>query len=311
MSKQLKKTHDGTELVYGRVNQAVWNTLKSSVFPGANDDSICMAIDYCIARKLDILQKPVHIVPMQVKTGKKDVKGFDIYEWRDVILPGISLYRTQAARTNEYVGKTKPKYGTAITTKLGDKAVTYPEDCTMSIFRIKNGRVCEFEHTEDWTENYATKGKNSVEPNAMWSRRPKGQLAKCTEAQLLRMAFPDEVGSQPTAEEMEGKIIDHDDEILQQQPVTPIAGKGMSSLKAKLGAAEHIDTETGEIYEQESTSPSKDSPATLDQFKASIEAATNMQEAVDAMNEGIKNGGTTEELKALKEAFALKKAQLT
>lgn len=46
--------------------------------------------------------------------------------------------------------------------------------------------------------------EKSVAPNAMWSRRPYAQLAKCAEAQALRKAFP-EIGSAPTAEEMEGK----------------------------------------------------------------------------------------------------------
>jgi hypothetical protein len=39
----------------------------------------------------------------------------------------------------------------------------------------------------------------------MWQKRAFGQLAKCTEAQVLRMAFPEFSGGQPTAEEMEGK----------------------------------------------------------------------------------------------------------
>lgn len=41
----------------------------------------------------------------------------------------------------------------------------------------------------------------------MWTRRPYAQLAGCAEARALRKAFP-ELGSAPTADEMEGKEID-------------------------------------------------------------------------------------------------------
>ena len=46
--------------------------------------------------------------------------------------------------------------------------------------------------------------------NAMWTKRPRGQIAKCATAQALRSAFP-EIASQYTAEEMEGKDIQSDD----------------------------------------------------------------------------------------------------
>lgn len=57
------------------IDYAIWNTLQNSIFPGAKDESILLAIDYCKARKMDILKKPCHIVPMSVtdaKTGEKN-----------------------------------------------------------------------------------------------------------------------------------------------------------------------------------------------------------------------------------------------
>ena len=69
---------------------------------------------------------------------------------------------------------------------------------------MSNGLVAEFTANERWLENYATASKDSAAPNSMWKRRAFAQLAKCAEAQALRKAFP-EVGSAPTADEMEGK----------------------------------------------------------------------------------------------------------
>ena len=52
----------------------------------------------------------------------------------------------------------------------------------------------------------------------MWARRPYAQLAKCSEAQALRKAFP-EFGAQPTADEMEGKEFDVTPEPAPPEPV--------------------------------------------------------------------------------------------
>lgn len=205
--------------------QELMQVLQSSLYPGAKLESIKMVLGYCKAAGLDPMQKPVHIVPMKVSTGQKDDRGWDIKEDRDVIMPGVGLYRTQAARTGVYAGVSDPEFGP--TKKLiftserweegengrrqkrsFEESMDYPEWCRVSVTRVVDGVPREFAAREYWLENYATKGASSTEPNAMWKRRPFGQIAKCAEAQALRKAFPEMTGSQPTAEEMEGKQLD-------------------------------------------------------------------------------------------------------
>ncbi|WP_431147490.1 phage recombination protein Bet [Pseudomonas alvandae] len=177
---------------------ALVEVLSGSLYPGAAHNSVVMVLAYCKAAQLDPMLKPVHIVPIYQK-GKGMV---------DVVMPGIGLYRIQAARTGQYAGISDPEYGPSITAKLGGVDVTYPEWCRVTVKRqMSNGLVAEFTANERWLENYATASKDTIAPNSMWKRRAFAQLAKCAEAQALRKAFP-EVGSAPTADEMEGKAFD-------------------------------------------------------------------------------------------------------
>jgi phage recombination protein Bet len=174
--------------------------LRSSLYPGARDDSIRMVLGYCKAAGLDPLQKPVHIVPMWDKNTR---------DMRDVVMPGIELYRVKAARTGQYAGCSEPEFGPDVVQVLGGAEVTFPAWCRITVRRIVGGSIAEFTAVERWTENYATAKRDSTQPNAMWAKRPYGQLAKCAEAQALRKGFP-EIGSGPTADEMAGKSIDVD-----------------------------------------------------------------------------------------------------
>lgn len=172
--------------------------LQSSLYPGAALASIKMVLGYCKASGLDVMRKPVHIVPMWDGKAK---------QMRDVVMPGIGLYRTDASRTDEHVGTDDPVYGPTVEYDLTGMKITVPEWCKVTVYRMKGGLKCAYTATEFWLENYATAGKDTTAPNTMWKKRPRGQIAKCAEAQALRKAFP-EVGSQPTADEMEGKVID-------------------------------------------------------------------------------------------------------
>jgi phage recombination protein Bet len=174
--------------------------MENSLYPGASRASIMLAIEYCKAAGLDPIQKPVHIVPMWSKADGR---------MRDVIMPGIGLYRTMASRTGQFAGMSEPEFGPDVTENIGGQETTYPAWCRIIVQRrLPTGEIASFAAVERWKENYAEKGgkERSVSPNAMWARRPYGQLAKCAEAQALRKAFP-ELGAVPTAEEMAGKVL--------------------------------------------------------------------------------------------------------
>jgi phage recombination protein Bet len=252
------------------LDEATWRTLKNSVYPGASNDSILMAVDYCRARKLDVLKKPCHIVPMNVKDAKSGNYG-----WRDVILPGIYEYRITAHRTGLYIGRSAFEYGD----RVEHMGLSVPEWCEVSVYRLfkedskerMEFRVrCYFSEVCNTKKEKDERGNKTGELvlNERWSRAPIQMLTKCTEAAALREAFPDEFGGEATAEEMAGhtmevndttpartgkpqtrpprelppqqtgRTLEHQqpDELLQQQPVKQ---------------AETVDAETGETKQSD------------------------------------------------------------
>lgn len=223
--------------------------LQNSLYPGAALNSIKMVVSYCKASALDPMQKPVHIVPMWDSKAK---------QMRDVIMPGIGLYRTQAAR-NGCAGVTEPEFGPDITEDIGGVTITYPAWCRVTVKRIlASGQVVEFTAKEFWKENYATAGRDSVAPNAMWKKRPYGQIAKCAEAQALRKAFP-EIGSEPTADEMAGKTLND--------------------------FAETIDAHTGEITPPQAKPvwPEEAFKTQLERYTKAVAAGLKTVEEIEAM----------------------------
>lgn len=46
-------------------------------------------------------------------------------EWRDVVMPGIGLYRIQAYRSGDYAGANEPEFGPDVTQTLSGVEVTF------------------------------------------------------------------------------------------------------------------------------------------------------------------------------------------
>ena len=186
-----------------KVEPAQWNALKE-LYDGASDDMIGLVTDYCTARRLDPLKKPVHIVPVWSSRRKCMV---------ETLWPSIAETRITAMRTGKFAGLDETKYGPTINMKVGNShdGFAYPEWAQVTVYRMVDGQRCGFPGPRVyWIEAYATKGKDDYTPNSMWLKRTWGQLDKAAEAAALRRAFPEELGGIATAEEMHGKAIDDD-----------------------------------------------------------------------------------------------------
>lgn len=213
------------------IDRAGWKALVEAVFPSAKTiEGVALALAYCKARNLDIFKRVVHIVPIWNSKLNKEV---------ETVWPGIGELRTTAHRTGSYAGKADTAYGPVITKEfagtLGRDArpvnarVAFPEWAQVTLYRIVQGVRCEFVGPKVfWLETYATMGKSDV-PNDMWQTRPFGQLDKCAEAAALRVAYPEEIGSEYIDEEVQHrKAVDNI-----ASPVAKSPG-GTSALAAKI-----------------------------------------------------------------------------
>ena len=187
---------------------AEWKVITEAIFPSAKtSDSVVMAIAYCQSRKLDVFKRPVHIVP--IWDSKKN--GYIETVW-----PGIGELRTTAMRTNAYAGIDKAEFGEMVTRTFEgkikkkewvevSKEITFPEWVRITVYKMVQGTRVAFVGPEVyWLETYGSMGASDV-PNDMWETRACGQLIKCGEAAALRRAFPEELGNEYAAEEMEGR----------------------------------------------------------------------------------------------------------
>lgn len=192
------------------IDRSGWKALTEAVFPLAKtSDSVVMALSYCKARGLDPFKRPVHIVPMYSAAAGGMV---------ETVWPGIAELRTTAFRTKQFAGMGEAEFGpmkeqtfTGTSEKGSTKGktrsvnISYPEWCRITVRRSLDGQIVDFVGPKvHWIEAYAKWADTDV-PNDMWAKRAIGQLEKCAEAAALRRAFPEEIGSDYTAEEMEGQ----------------------------------------------------------------------------------------------------------
>lgn len=211
------------------VTKTTWKVLCEAIWPAAKtSNSIVMALSYCQSRRLDPFKKVVHIVPVWDSKSKGYI---------ETVWPSISEMRTTAFRTGCYAGCDETKFGPAIERTFVDKVkddgkwveakktVTFPEWAQVTVYRMVSGhRVAFVGPKVYWLETYARMGRSEI-PNEMWARRAYGQPEKCAEAGALRKAFPEELGNEYAAEEMEGQRFFHE-----MRDVTPKASTSAKDI---------------------------------------------------------------------------------
>jgi phage recombination protein Bet len=229
----------------GETDLRRWRVLTDAIFPNARSpDSIMLALDYCRVRNLDVMKRPVNIVPMYDERQRKYI---------ETIWPSINETQITAARTNEWAGMDVPLWGEDRTEGFTDDKnhtykVTFPEWCAVTVYRIVKGQRCPFVEPVFWLEACARTAGGV--PNAMWRKRPRGQVAKVAKAASLRAAFPEESAG-PIDDEMDGQtVFDNLAEAAEAAPQLPEGLPEIGQPQHNASAMDElIDQATGEVID--------------------------------------------------------------
>jgi phage recombination protein Bet len=202
--------HDAIGEKFG-IDVASWKALCESLYPTAKTtDAVVLALSYCKARKLDIMKKPIHIVPMW---------NSDLHREVETVWPAITEYRITAHRTGQYAGNDPVAFGPDKTMtfkaevkkgkmkgRILEATLTFPEWAQVTVYRMVEGERVPFHGPQCRFLEYYGMMMGLQVPNARWQRSPYQMIGKCAEAAALRLGFTEELGNVPVAEEMEGRI---------------------------------------------------------------------------------------------------------
>ena len=210
--------------------------LKRTVCQGSTDDEFRLFVHVAQRSGLDPFARQIHAVKRWDGKLKRDTM---------VIQTGIDGYRSTAERTREYAGSDEATFE-ACDCQNADSPPGHPKVARVVVHRLlPNGHMVDQTGIARWHELKPahTKGQFANEYlDAMWWRMPFNQLAKCAEANGLRIAFPRVLGGVYIEEEMQqADAIEGTATVLptaaeriaarrqaSQQPTEPVEGVGLS-----------------------------------------------------------------------------------
>lgn len=293
------------------IDQAMWRVLVEAVFPAAKTvEGVLLAVMYCRKNGYDVMRRMVHVVPIYDKEKRRYVEG---------VWPGIALLRATAHRSNEYAGCDETVFGdwTEKTFKgevgregqksIKEVTVRFPVWAQITVYRWSRGKRVAYPGPKTfWLETYGSIGASNI-PNDMWVKRSAGQLEKCSEAAALRKAFPEELGSEPSAEEIRGGDLTGD---IPPRPTLQAVTKQLENDQELVDQVRKVDEQAQPPEKTDAKPPAvsqeRQEPQGKDKDPSGIEALGRMaQEVVDGVVEQASNIGHDPETGEVDDGFAV------
>lgn len=145
--------------------------LRTEICPDASDDQINYFLRVCHTRKVDPFSGLLYMQRRFIsKTGK----------WKCSVSPTVDGSRAAAARTGEYAGSDEPEFDS--------EENDHPNWCRVTVYKMVNTERCAFTAKCRWKE-FCPTAPNDFQ----WKSKPYHMLAKVTEVQALRKAFPESI----------------------------------------------------------------------------------------------------------------------
>jgi len=198
--------------------------VKRTVAKGCNDDELRMFMHVCAKSGLDPFMRQIYAIKRWDKRAGRDVM---------TIQTSIDGFRVVADRTGKYAPGREPTFTHDADGHLVS-ATAYIKKQT------DDGTWHECAATARYDE-YVQRGMNG-EPTAFWEKMRYNQTAKCAEALNFRRAFPIQLASIYTFDEMAQAEVERDaaEKFPRLRPKTP-----KPSVMAVIGAPAAVTDETG------------------------------------------------------------------
>lgn len=220
----------------------------------AGEGDLAVFFHQSVRTGLDPFAKQIYMIGRKESVKDDNDNWVKVQKW--TIQTGIDGYRLVARRAADRAGQQLTYEDTLWCGPDGNWRDVWLEPQPPLAAKVVVYRGAErFSAVAHWPEYVQT--KYNGEPNSMWSRMGRNQLAKCAEALALRKAFPQDLSGIYTDDEMGQADARAEREAPQPQAPQRTASERLGSAinrsveKAADDAGVAVDVATGEVLEGE------------------------------------------------------------